>query len=184
MIATALFDKGTTADGTPADPVSLSVQLLGVVLIIAWSTFACGIAFALLRCGQLTRASRKTLARGLDSEFSSIGGKVDRYKAFISHQKAGCGAAARWFQLALGIVAGGKDLIYLDSDNLVNLDQLLETVRTRVDVLVVLATDSIWWRPWCAGEIVSAISAGVPIVLVMVNDVELDFESPPMFLLT
>ena len=58
-----------------------------------------------------------------------------------------------------------------------NLDQLLETVRSRVDVLVVLATETIWWRPWCAGEIVAAYLADVPIILVMMNGVEVALDA-------
>ena len=118
---------------------------------------------------------------GLDHSHMSniIGGKVERYKAFISHQKSGSGATARWFQLSLAQIAGGRDLVFLDSDHLVSLDRLLETVRSRVDVLIVLVTDGIWWRPWCAGEIVAATEAGVPVKLVLVNEAKVDLAALP-----
>ena len=49
----------------------------------------------------------------------------------------------------------------------------------RVNVLIVLVTEDIWWRPWCVGEIVSARQVGVPIVLVMMNGVTVDFDTLP-----
>jgi hypothetical protein len=94
---------------------------------------------------------------------------VKNYHAFLSHAKSTHGATARWLQLELAHYARGRSSIFLDSDNLVNLNHLLATVRDKVDVLVVLATEEIWWRPWCAGEISVASSADVPIVLVMMG---------------
>ena len=50
-----------------------------------------------------------------------------------------------------------------------NLNQLLSTERDKVDVLMVLATKELWWRPWCAAEITAASMAQVPIILVLMD---------------
>jgi len=85
-------------------------------------------------------------------------------------------------QLEIGKLEGGRTNIFIDADNLSNLDFLMRTVRSKVDVLIVLVTHDIWWRPWCAGEITSASISGVPIVLVIMDDhdmapLQLDFSS-------
>jgi len=83
--------------------------------------------------------------------------------------------------LELGRYTRGKSRVFLDSDNLVNLNHLLATVRDKVDILVILATEEIWWRPWCAAEITVATREKVPIVLVMMpgagdQPLDIDFE--------
>ena len=56
--------------------------------------------------------------------------------------------------------------VYLDSDNLKNLEELFDTVRSHTRNLVVLATPAVFQRPWCAGEITCAYSSQIPVFLI------------------
>ena len=46
---------------------------------------------------------------------------------------------------------------------------ILETVRRDVDVLLVILTEDIFWRPWCAAEITTCVLNDIPIQLVAVE---------------
>lgn len=46
--------------------------------------------------------------------------------------------------------------MFLDSDNLESLHQLLNFVATDVECIVVLGSKSIYQRPWCLGEMATA----------------------------
>jgi Amt family ammonium transporter len=184
VIAISLFSMEGTVVGEPAKAPPLLGQLLGALVISAFSAFACTAVFLFLRHLGILKSSALQQQRGLDHESANraynTSGQVERYSAMVCHVKNSHGASARWMQLELGKYAGGKSSIFLDSDNLINLNHLLSTVRDKVDVLVVLATKDIWWRPWCAGEITTASSSGIPIVLAMMADgdkpLELDFD--------
>merc|ERR1712137_720387 len=80
-----------------------------------------------------------------------------RYDYMICHHKAEAGAQARLLKMHLCI----KDRlrVFLDSDNLTDLDTLLDTVKSKVRQVIVYLTRETLRRPWCAGEIVSAFQA-------------------------
>ena len=70
--------------------------------------------------------------------------------------------------------------IYLDSDNLKNLEELFDTVRSHTRNLVVLATPAVFQRPWCAGEITCAYSSRIPVFLInFVNGGQEEEETNP-----
>jgi hypothetical protein len=56
-----------------------------------------------------------------------------------------------------------KSRIFLDSDNLKNLSELLHCVASS-DVLVVLLSPGVLTRPWCLMELITAMDRGKPIV--------------------
>ena len=62
--------------------------------------------------------------------------------------------------------------IFLDSDDLLNLDTLFDTVSQRTQNLVLLLTREILQRPWCVGEIVCSMRAKVHMVCVQCDDFE------------
>jgi len=64
--------------------------------------------------------------------------------------------------------------VFLDVDELENLDNLNFTVRSNTENLVVLLTAETLSRFWCAVEIVSAFMHGVPILMVAIEKVPLD----------
>jgi hypothetical protein len=82
---------------------------------------------------------------------------------FITHHKAGAAAQARYVHLLLSM--RGKK-VFIDSDDLQDLDTLFDTVRVRTKNLCVYATAETLKRPWCAGEIVVAAGQKINIVLV------------------
>jgi len=171
-LAVGIFHRSSDVMGGPAQAPEFYVQLVGALSVCAFSGFMSLFVFLVLRRVGMLNSSLRDQLKGLDRNFSFEAynsGEVKSYHAFLSHAKSTHGATARWLQLELARYARGRSSIFLDSDDLVNLNHLLATVRDKVDVLVVLATPEIWWRPWCAGEITVASSADVPIVLVMMG---------------
>lgn len=84
------------------------------------------------------------------------------YDAFLSHHKGGAARLARLTKCMLEDTCRMK--VFLDSDELDDLEQLFNIVRTDVRNLVVLLTTETLRRLWCAGELVVAHKNGVPIV--------------------
>jgi hypothetical protein len=86
--------------------------------------------------------------------------KQKQFHFFICHHKAGCGAFARLLKFVLCEVKPSAN-VFIDSDNLSNLDKLFDTVAQDVQQLVVLCSAEILRRPWCVGEITVAMSQQV-----------------------
>jgi len=80
------------------------------------------------------------------------------YDYFICHHKAHAAGQARFLKI---LIQGKKRKaqVFIDSDNLRELDGLFDIVRCRLRHLVVLLTSDTLRRPWCAGEIVTALRA-------------------------
>jgi len=76
------------------------------------------------------------------------------FPRFICHHKADAAAQARYLQMVFVTQTG--ESCFLDSDNLNNLDDLLDVVRCRTGQLIVLLTGDTLHRPWCAAEIATA----------------------------
>ena len=91
-----------------------------------------------------------------------------RNAAFLSHFKNEAAAEARILKQELVRVFGVPN-VFLDSDNLSDLRQLLGEVEES-DVLVLLYTRDVLSRPWCLLELHTAIVHNVPIVLVYVDN--------------
>jgi len=73
---------------------------------------------------------------------------------FICHHKADAAAQARLLKLLL--VQHRSVRVFLDSDNLENLDELYDIVSTQIRHLVMYLSADTLRRPWCAGEIATA----------------------------
>mmetsp|Transcript_63440 Transcript_63440/g.182078 ORF Transcript_63440/g.182078 Transcript_63440/m.182078 type:complete len:155 (-) Transcript_63440:918-1382(-) len=97
-------------------------------IVGALATFALAVLYALLRYF-----------------WSSI-----NYGAFLCHHKAGAGVWARYFKLRLACYT--KANIFIDSDNLMELDTLFECVRASTRHLVVLGTRDVCYRMWMIGR--------------------------------
>jgi len=89
------------------------------------------------------------------------------YRYFICHHKAAAGAAARLLKCTIlqqkSLRSSSWD-VFIDSDNLKDLDGLFDTVRSQIRHLVVLVTDEVLMRPWCVGEIVTAMANNVSVI--------------------
>eukprot|EP00811_Abedinium_folium_P034089 NODE_6_length_4697_cov_15.134354.p1 GENE.NODE_6_length_4697_cov_15.134354~~NODE_6_length_4697_cov_15.134354.p1 ORF type:complete len:1487 (+),score=268.77 NODE_6_length_4697_cov_15.134354:168-4628(+) len=89
------------------------------------------------------------------------------FEYFICHHKAGAGAFARLLKTNLLRSSRVKSQVFIDSDDLSDLDQLFDCVAYHTAVLVVLRTEQILSRPWCVGEITTAHQHGVTVVPVV-----------------
>lgn len=90
-----------------------------------------------------------------------------RYQVFLCHQKSAAGSFARFVKIIMD--KHSPDQVFLDSDQLHDLDQLFDQVRSQTRHLVVLLTQDLMTRVWCCGEIVTAYSNRVSIVPVSCN---------------
>jgi len=85
-----------------------------------------------------------------------------RYGAFLCHHKAGAGALARLLKMLMQF--GSPSRVFLDADELDDLERLFDVVRSDTWNLVVLLTGTVLSRVWCAGEIATAHRNGVKLV--------------------
>ncbi|CAE8718953.1 unnamed protein product, partial [Polarella glacialis] len=101
------------------------------------------------------------------------------YGAFLCHHKGGAGVLARFIKMAAA--AHTNDQMFLDSDNLEDLDTLFNIVRSETKNVIVIMTPEVLKRIWCAGEIATAFNNGIHILPVICDDLEMpserDFES-------
>lgn len=75
------------------------------------------------------------------------------YHMFLSHHKAHAAAQARLLKLML---ESRRTLgVFIDSDDLTELDTLFDTIKTKVGHMVAYLTRDTLRRPWCAGELVT-----------------------------
>jgi len=92
---------------------------------------------------------------------------------FICHHKQGAGCRARLLKVFLSEHQSMREKkVFMDSDDLKDMDTLFDTVRSCTEILVVLCTRELLRRPWCIGELVAAKTVGVPIVKVAFPDYE------------
>jgi len=87
-----------------------------------------------------------------------------RFAVFLCHHKAGAGALARFVKMILAKHSPSR--VFLDSDQLEDLALIFDAVRQSQN-LVVLLSPELLKRMWCAGEISTAHSNGVPITPVI-----------------
>ena len=84
------------------------------------------------------------------------------YHVFLCHHKDGAGSLARFIKMVITSATHAR--VFLDSDQLEDLELVFDTVRSSTANLVVLMTAGILTRMWCAGEIVTAARNDVPII--------------------
>jgi hypothetical protein len=95
-----------------------------------------------------------------------------KYSSFICHHKADAAAQARLLKLELQSKTSKN--VFIDSDDLKELDTLFDTVRCSVKKLVVYSTRDTLTRPWCVGEVTTALAVKLPVVQVITPS----FEAP------
>jgi hypothetical protein len=92
------------------------------------------------------------------------------YVVFLSHFKKEAGSHARAMKALVGsILPMIEHPCYLDSDNLTDLTKLFREGVRRSEVLMVLATEGTFSRPWCLAEMYCAAKLELPVVLVVVD---------------
>jgi hypothetical protein len=102
--------------------------------------------------------------------------KGKQYAAFLCHHKGGAAVLGRYFKMKLSKVSSAE--VFLDCDQLDDLDLLFDTVRQDLENLVILLTKETLFRMWCAGEVCTAVSNGVNMSCIACDDyVAFDEES-------
>ncbi|CAE7606276.1 grlE, partial [Symbiodinium microadriaticum] len=84
------------------------------------------------------------------------------YGIFLCHHKGGAGSLCRLLKIL--IARKTETRVFLDCDQLENLDFLFDIVRTATRSIVVVLTSEVLKRVWCAGEIATAFKNGVTTV--------------------
>lgn len=82
-------------------------------------------------------------------------GRFKPYQFFICHHKAGAGGFARLLKICLLESRCVTRKVFIDSDDLTDLDKLFSFVQNETQTLVVLLTQELFARPWCVGELVT-----------------------------
>lgn len=77
-----------------------------------------------------------------------------QYHFFICHHKKGAAAQARLLKIHLQ--QNSNTGVFIDSDDLRELDALFDVVKTQVKHFIVYLTRETLQRPWCAGEVCTA----------------------------
>eukprot|EP00931_Biecheleriopsis_adriatica_P090979 TRINITY_DN6488_c0_g1_i1.p1 TRINITY_DN6488_c0_g1~~TRINITY_DN6488_c0_g1_i1.p1 ORF type:complete len:1425 (+),score=232.44 TRINITY_DN6488_c0_g1_i1:107-4381(+) len=97
------------------------------------------------------------------------------YDIFLTHHKAAAALSARHLKTLLLRCSSNNLKVFLDVDELDNLDNLQFAVK-RTRKLIIMLTSEVLRRPWCAVEIGTAFLNQVPLGVVQVNEdaVELD----------
>eukprot|EP00931_Biecheleriopsis_adriatica_P108855 TRINITY_DN8312_c0_g1_i4.p1 TRINITY_DN8312_c0_g1~~TRINITY_DN8312_c0_g1_i4.p1 ORF type:complete len:1606 (-),score=256.91 TRINITY_DN8312_c0_g1_i4:24-4841(-) len=96
-----------------------------------------------------------------------------KYAFFLSHHKAGAGNLARLFKLRLSSTDKLPGGVFIDSDDLTNLDNLFDYVGNQTGTLAVLCSAELLYRKWCVGELVTAMTRNVKTVLIRLPGFEL-----------
>jgi hypothetical protein len=93
------------------------------------------------------------------------------FQYFLCHHKAAAGTFARLTKICLADSAHvSTSRIFLDSDNLTDLESLFDTVSGEVGTLVVLSSREVLLRPWCLGEVTTCYLHKVPMFPVYFPD--------------
>jgi len=80
--------------------------------------------------------------------------RAQMYDFFLCHHKEHASAQVRFIKTCVTNMSNCR--VFIDSDDLVNLDGLFDIVKNDVKVFVVVLTSHTLRRAWCCGEIVSA----------------------------
>ncbi|CAE8681777.1 unnamed protein product [Polarella glacialis] len=92
------------------------------------------------------------------------------YEVFLCHHKGAAGVLCRYIKMMLTKHARGN--VFLDTDQLEDLDLIFDAVKCQTKTLVVVLTPQVLTHMWCAGEIVSAHRNKVPIVSLICSGYE------------
>ena len=149
-----------------ANNIDLATNI-GFVLVLFLGTILADAATGTLIAWVLTVLPVFPLERSLCSMLVLSGRK---YEFFLCRHKQGSGGFARLLKMRLSLDPRVKRRVFLDSDELQDLDQLFGFVGNHADTLVVLCTSSISSRPWCVGKMTTAKLHGVDTIRLVFSD--------------
>jgi len=84
-----------------------------------------------------------------------------KFDVFLCHHKAHASAQVRLLKILLQVEKGQAFHVFIDSDDLRDLDELFDIVKSSVAHFVAFLTGMTITRPWCAGEIAVATMCGL-----------------------
>jgi len=87
---------------------------------------------------------------------------TQKFGIFLCHHKAGAGSLCRLIKILMSRHSKAK--VFLDCDQLENLDFLFDVVRSSTKSIVVVLTPELLKRVWCAGEIATAYKNSITTV--------------------
>ena len=134
---------------------------INIVGVIAFACFVLGFVAFLVR-------TVKILAR-----------PTPMFAFFICHHKKTAGALSRLLQIKCQQRTTFEMPTFIDADYLANLNVLFDTVRCYLRNLVVALHGEVLTRPWCAGEITTAIRNQVPVIPLRFGNFEIPTISCP-----
>jgi len=123
-----------------------------------------GICVAIVSCICVVVAV--VVSYGVWQRISNVWFRRKPYGRFICHHKLGAGSFARLLKIILS-GSMGQSKVFIDSDDLTDLDTLFSTVATKTEMIIALCTAQFVRRPWCIGEATTARLNGVPVVRVI-----------------
>ena len=124
---------------------------------------SCATTRAALRCSVAWLCHHAVLGRLLLQAATSPG-------AFLCHHKGGAAVLGRYFKIKILRQCSTGVAVFLDSDQLEELDLIFDAVRANTRNLLILATKETLYSMWCAGEIATAVKNRVSIVPVECDD--------------
>eukprot|EP00971_Amphidinium_carterae_P216413 4295575-Amphidinium_carterae.1 len=89
------------------------------------------------------------------------------FQFFLCHHKAGAGAYTRLLKMQLLEHPKVTSNVFVDSDNLDNLDRLFDYVGNDTGTLCCICSEQLFTRAWCVGEMCTAHLKKVRVVLVI-----------------
>ena len=123
------------------------------------------LSFELQALGLASDSDRRDLKRYIDGW--SV---TNKFAAFLSHYKHEAAAEARILKLELVRTLRTKqEQVFLDSDNLTDLRDLLECVKSS-DAIILLYTRGVLSRPWCLVELDTAAKAEIPVIILRISN--------------
>jgi len=131
-----------------------------VVLVLVSASLAGDVEVAMSSLGTISNVifdllAFLTLASMIAIAVLMFPKRVPKYSHFICHHKAAASAQARLMKMTLNEESSAAR-VFIDSDDLKNLDELFNIVKTDVATLVVYLTRDTLRRSWCAGEVTTA----------------------------
>lgn len=100
--------------------------------------------------------------RCYDAQHNKLPAPTAKYSAFLSHYKMEAAADARYLEQHLEAMT--KTNVFIDSNDLVDLEKIFEEGVLKSEMIVLLGTTGVLTRPWCLLELYEARRHHIPVV--------------------
>ena len=97
-----------------------------------------------------------------DAQNNKMPAPTAKYSAFLSHYKMEAAADARYLEQHLEAMTNTN--VFIDSNDLVDLEKIFEEGVLKSEMIVLLGTKGVLTRPWCLLELYEARRHDIPVV--------------------